>query len=135
MGGRGSSSGFSVDKNGNLKAKYGSQYHMIMQSGNIKFVTKNARSSEPLMETMTPGRVYVTVGGEDLQRITYFDTQNKRVKTIDLDRYHRGMKPHTHHGYEHNEADGPKGASNLTPEEKTMVARVQALWYNHFGRR
>ncbi len=135
MGGRGSSSGFSVDKYGNLKAKYGSQYHVVLQSGNIKFVEKNARDSEPLMETMTPGRVYVTVGGEDLLHITYFDTQNKRAKTIDLKQYHKGIRPHVHHGYEHNENDGPKGAANLTTEEKAMVARVRALWYTHLGRR
>ncbi len=82
------------------------------------------------METMTQGRVYVTVGGNDLLQVIYFDKDNKREKTIDLDHAHRGEKPHTHHGYYHNENDSAKGFANLTPEEKKMVARVRRLWYN-----
>ena len=35
MGGRGASSGISTKGN-----KYGSQYHSVYESGNIKFVTK-----------------------------------------------------------------------------------------------
>ena len=113
---------------------YGSQYHTILQSGNIKFVTKNERDSETLMETMTTGRVYVNVGGDQLLSVTYFDTKNKRTKVIDLSHPHNGQQPHVHHGYLHNENDGPKGAANLTPKEKRMVERVRKLWYNHIGK-
>lgn len=130
MGGRGASSG--VSDKGN---PYGSEYKTVLSSGNIKFVEKNTRDSEPLFETMTRGRVYVRVGGKDLLQISYYDNQNKRVKTIDIDHSHQKMKPHTHHGYEHNEGDGPKGAANLTPKEKRMVDRVEKIWYNHIGRR
>lgn len=130
MGGRGASSGIS-DKG----RKYGSEYNTILQEGNIKFVTKSDRTSETLMETMTPGRVYVTVGGKDLLSIMYFDSDNKRVKSIDLDHPHKKMKPHTYHGYIHFENDGPKGAANLTTEEKKMVERVAKLWYNHLKKK
>ncbi|MBR0411075.1 MAG: hypothetical protein IJI25_08755 [Eubacterium sp.] len=129
MGGRGASSGLSDKGN-----PYGSQYHEIFSDGNIKFVTKNSRQSETLMETMTQGRVYVTVGinkktGDgELLSIIYFDIQNKRIKTIDLNHPHKGMQPHTHHGYRHNENDGSKGASKLTPAEQKMVDRVIDLW-------
>ncbi len=41
------------------------------------------------------------------------------------------MKPHTHHGYEHNENDGKKGAANLTTKEKKMVEKVKKIWYNY----
>ena len=75
MGGRGASSGMSDYGN-----KYGSQYKTLLQSGNIKFVQKNSKTSETLMETMTKGRVYVTVGGNDLLQIVYFDNSMKRVK-------------------------------------------------------
>lgn len=126
MGGRGSSSG--VSDRGN---EYGSQYRPLLQSGNILFVTKNTRNSEPLLETMTRGRVYVTVGGEDLLSISYYDNDNKKRKTIELDHIHKGMKPHTHHGYFHNENDGPKKGARLTTEEKRMVDRVEKIWYNH----
>lgn len=129
MGGRGSSSGMSAKGN-----PYGSQYHTILQSGNIKFVTKNERDSETLMETMTTGRVYVNVGGDQLLSVTYFDTKNKRTKVIDLSHPHKGQQPHVHHGYLHNENDGPKGAANLAPKEKRMVERVRKLWYNHIGK-
>ena len=125
MGGRGASSGMSVKGN-----KYGSQYHAVMKSGNILFVEKNDRNSESLMETMTEGRVYVTVGGNDLLQIIYFDTENKRNKTIDLSHSHKGMEPHVHHGYNHSENDGPKGATKLTAKEKKMVDKVERLWKN-----
>lgn len=128
MGGRGASSGISDKGN-----KYGTQYHTILEDGNIKFVSKNERTSETLMETTTPGRVYVTVGGETLLEIMYFDKNNKRVKSIGLDHPHKGLQPHTHHGYKHNENDSKKGAANLTPDEKKIVERVRNLWYNHLN--
>ena len=131
MGGRGSSSGMSIDKSGNPKNKYGSQYHAILTSGNIKFISKNVRTSETLKETMTKGRVYVTVGGQDLLQVIYFDKNNKRSKTIDLSHPHKGVMPHTHHGYEHNENDSKKGATNLTTKEKKMVEKVKKIWYNY----
>ena len=50
MGGRGASSGISDKGN-----PYESQYRTLYQEGNIKFIKKNSRDSEPLMETMTKG--------------------------------------------------------------------------------
>lgn len=129
MGGRGSSSGISV-----AGKAYGSQYHTLFQSGNIKFVKKNERTSETLMETRTSGRVYVTVGGDELQSVTYFDQKNQRVKTINLDHPHKGEKPHVHHGYFHSENDGQKGATRLNDKEKRMVDRVRKLWNNYLSK-
>lgn len=126
MGGRGASSGTSV------KGKpYGSEFRSILQDGNIKFVKANNGSATAPLETMTRGRVYVTVNAADeLKFISYYDNQNKRTKTIDLTKPHKGILPHTHHGYEHFENDSKKGFANLTTEEKAMVARVRKLWYN-----
>jgi len=141
MGGRGASSGFSYDKNGNPKNKYGTQYHTVYQDGNIRFVQKNDRGSETLMETMTRGRVYVTVGTDDttgkeeLISIVYFDNQNKRVKEINLNHPHEGMRPHVHHGYFHAENDGPKGATRLTAKERKMIDHVKSLWDNYIKSR
>lgn len=129
MGGRGSASGMSDKGN-----SYGSQYHTILKNGNIKFVEANDRKSESLFETQTEGRVYVTVGGQDILRITYYDTENKRTKQIDLDHKHQNMVPHTHHGYYHKENDGPKGATGLQVKEQQMVERVKKIWYNHIKR-
>ncbi|RHP13251.1 hypothetical protein DWZ76_11390 [Clostridium sp. AF35-15] len=129
MGGRGSSSGMSDKDNA-----YASQYHTVLKSGNMKFVAANDRHSESLFETQTKGRVYVTVAGNDLLKITYYDRKNKRTKQIDLNHVHKGMKPHTHHGYNHNENDSAKGASNLTTEEKKMVERAKQIWYNRSKR-
>lgn len=125
MGGRGAR--FGISEKGN---KYGSQYHTLLKSGNIKFVEKNSRDSESLMETRTKGRVYVQVGGNDLISIKYFDKNNKRIKEINLDHSHNGIKPHTHHGYFHNENDSKRGASNPTKEEKAMIERVVRIWQN-----
>lgn len=129
MGGRGASSGMSDHGN-----KYGSQYKTLFQSGNIKFVQKNTRTSETLMETMTKGRVYVIVGGNDLRQIIYFDQGMKRNKAIDLSHTHDGKNPHTHHGYNHSENDSAKGYANLTTEEKKMVERVKRIWYNRHSK-
>nr|DAS85549.1 MAG TPA: hypothetical protein [Caudoviricetes sp.] len=127
MGGRGASSGISE------KGKpYGSQYKTVLSSGNIKFVKAKTDHPESLFETQTNGRIYVTVGGNDLLRITYYDTENKRTKQIDMDHSHVKMIPHTHHGYYHKENDGKKGATGLSVKEKAMVERVKRIWYNHF---
>ena len=58
----------------------------------------------------------------------------KRVKQINLDHTHKGMKLHTHHGYFHNENDSLKGASKLSKEEKAMVERITKLWDNKKGK-
>lgn len=130
MGGRGASSGVSV------KGKtYGSEYTTVYQSGNIKFVKPNEGATTPPMETMTKNRVYVTVDKKgNPKHVTYYDKENKRVKQIDLYPPHKGMSPHTHHGYEHNESDGPKGASNLTTREKKLIERIRKLWYNRLSK-
>ena len=60
MGGRGASSGMShyERKDGTVvENPYGSQYHAVMTAGNVKFVSKNSRQSEPLMaESMFASR-------------------------------------------------------------------------------
>ena len=130
MGGRGASSGVS-----NKGKKYGTEYKTLLKESNIKFVTKNSSNSEVLMETMTKGRVYATVNNKnELSSIIYFDNSNKRKKQIDLLKKHRELKPHTHHGYLHNEKDSPKGASKLTDKEIKMVAKINKLWYNKYSK-
>ena len=130
MGGRGASSGISVNNN-----KYGTQYTTVFSSGNIKFVSKNSRTSESLLETMANDRIYAVVGDRDLIQIVYFDKNNKRFKTIDLKHKHNGMNPHTHHGYYHNENDGDLGGDEPTDEEKKIVEKIKRMWYNHIGGR
>lgn len=83
------------------------------------------------METMTKGRVYVSVNEKDqLKTISYYDKEGKRVKSIDLSHYHQGMKPHVHHGYKHNENDNEKGTTGLTPQERRLVDLVLRVWHN-----
>lgn len=123
MGGRGASSGIS-DKG----KPYGSEYKTLLKSSNIKFVRYNdSIAAKAPMETMTKGRVYVTVNAKDeLANIVYMDNNNKRKKTIDLLHEHDGASPHTHEGYVHDE----NGTHNPTTEEKKMVERVKKIWYN-----
>ena len=126
MGGRGASSGMSV------KGKpYGSEFRTLLKVGNIKFVKAVDGAKKTPMETMTRGRIYVTLNkNNNIKSITYYDVENKRTKQIDLDRPHDKVSPHTHHGYIHNENNSTKGYANLTTEEKKMVARVKRIWYN-----
>jgi len=119
FGGRGASSEIS-DKG----VPYGREYTSVLTSGNIKFVKKNDESASSPLETMTKGRVYVTVTQDDkLKSITYYDNRNKRFKQIDLDHYHKinGSleKPHTQYGYYHN----GKAIISQTKEQK-MIDRV-----------
>ncbi len=127
MGGRGASSGMSISGK-----KYGTEYTTLHTSGNIKFIKYNDSSAaKSPMETMTKGRVYVTVNKDNkLTSIVYFDKVNKRIKQIDLLHAHKTMIPHAHHGYFHNELDGIKGATKLTVEERKMVDRIIYTWYN-----
>lgn len=123
MGGRGASSGKSVKGN-----PYGSQYHTRLEVDNIKFVTKNTRQSEDLMETMTPGRIYVTVGGsDDLLRITFFDENNKRNRVIERDK--RSGVWHVHSGYEHTEYSENHWDS-LNDNDRRILDRVLRAWQN-----
>lgn len=131
MGGRGASSGYSIDKNGNPRAKYGTQYHALFESDNIKFVAKNARQSETLMETMTPGRIYVETGGKDLLRIVMFDAENKRNRVIERDK--RTGKWHVHKGYFHAEK-GKSDHEPMTKADKIIVEKVKRMWYNFHSR-
>lgn len=123
MGGRGASSG--VSGKGNV---YGTQFRTIFESGNFKFVAKVSRRSEPLMETMTPGRVYVETGGHDLLRIVFFDGDNKRNKVIERDK--RTGRWHVHYGYYHTEGGGEKHGP-LSAEEKRYLDSVVLLWNNY----
>ncbi len=128
MGGRGSSSGIS-----DSGKKYGTEYHSVLSSGNIKFLKGNAGSATAPMETMTKGRVYVTLGNDNQPRfVTYYDKSNHRFKQIDVaGRPHiiNGVPtlPHTHKGYNHNE----KGTFNLSPSEQKLVERIIRIWRYH----
>ena len=125
MGGRGASSGMS-DKG----KPYGTEYTTLLTAGNVKFIQATSRNSD-MFETMTRGRVYAEVNAQgELKRIVYFDNALKKSKEIDMRHAHKGMKPHTHHGYEHAENDGPKGAARLTAQEKRLVDRIEKRWYN-----
>lgn len=127
MGGRGSSSGIS-DKG----KKYGTEYHTVYQSGNIKFAKYNdSKSAKTPMETMTKGRLYVTVNDNgELKAITYYDKNNLRSKQIDISgntHFVNGVYtiPHTHKGYNLSE----KGTFALSEKEYKMVDRVKKIWH------
>ncbi|HFI0467125.1 TPA: hypothetical protein ACGOYW_000508 [Streptococcus suis] len=134
MGGRGASSGMSEKDR-----PYGTEYKAVHKFSNIKFITQNDSGSQKTpMETMTRGRVYVLIDKhKDMPKsIVYFDRHNKRKKQIDLDHVHRGMKPHTHHGYKHAEYEiSKKGATNLTRQEHKLLERVNNEWYNYLKKR
>lgn len=124
MGGRGSSTGVSVKGR-----PYGTEYKSLLTSGNIKYIVRLNDNTTAPMETMTSNRVYVTLDSDGNPKyISYYDRENKRKKQIDLDKPHHDILPHTHHGYEHNENDGPKGATRLTDKERRMVDRVEKVW-------
>lgn len=129
MGGRGASSGRYYWRG--KWHTYGDEYKSVLQYRNIKFVKTNEGSTTAPMETMTNGRVYVTVGSDDqLKSITYYTGGGSRRKQIDLSHPHNidgvGEKPHVHIGYKHNEF----GDRKLTKREKKLVDLVINVWNN-----
>lgn len=122
MGGRGASSGISrKDK------PYGSQYKTLLEHENIKFVTNIGKNYEPLMETMTKGRMYAQVGGEDIVRIVQMGENNKRNKVIEKDK--RTGEWHVHRGYLHTE-DSEKLHEPLNSSEQKLLDNVKKIWHN-----
>lgn len=110
---------------------YGTEYKTVYQSGNIKFVKVNSGNTTPPMETMTKGRIYVTVNNKDqIKSITYYDKNNKRYKQIDIDHNHNingnPENPHIHKGYEHDE----NGTFTLSTKEGKLLDKVLKAWYN-----
>ena len=98
---------------------YGSEYRTVYKDGNIKFVKANSGSATAPLETMTKGRVYVTLGsGGELRYISYYDSNNKKFKQIDIAGKPHPVDgayilPHTHKGYIHDE----HGTFALTEDE------------------
>lgn len=130
MGGRGASSGVS-DKG----RTYGTEYKTLYKSGNIKFVQYINGSATSPMETMSNGRVYVTINAKDeIKSISFYDKKNKRYKQVDIGHEHlvgeNKIDPHTHKGYEHEE----KGTYGVSEKEAKMIDRVQKIWYHHLNR-
>lgn len=125
MGGRGASLG-EYHLHGK-QMKYGDEYKTLLKTSNVKFVVrKDGKNATAPRETMTRGRVYVTVDNDEktLLHITYFDNDLKRKKQIDLAHNHKGIMPHTHVGYDHDEG----GTKHLSTEEKAMVDFVRKTW-------
>ena len=129
MGGRGASSGKS-DKG----KTYGTEYRTLLEDGRVKFVEYNdSKSAKAPMETMSKGRIYVTVDNNArLRNLVYFDEHNKRYKQVDIEGHKHtveGQKisPHTHIGYLHDEG----GTRALTTNERATLDKVQKLWENY----
>lgn len=128
MGGRGAASGIS-DKG----KRYGTEFSSLLKVSNIKFVKYNgADNAKDPLETMTKGRVYVTVNDRnEINSINYYGSDGKRVKSINLLHNHKEIKgQHTHEGYFHDE----NGTRNLTAQEKKLVEFVKKKWYNRKGK-
>lgn len=130
MGGRGSSSGVSLDGK-----KYGTEYTTLYQAGNIKFIRYNGGNATSPFETMTKGRVYANVNNQGkVKSVIYFDKNNRRYKQVDIDHPHKidgkWTQPHTHKGYEH----GKKGDRKVTDKEQKMIDRVLKTWHNKNGK-
>ena len=131
MGGRGSSSGASRLKDGTI-IPYGTEFHTLYHSGDIKFVKYNgSKSAKTPQETMTKGRIYVTVNDEGKPKaITFYDENNKRSKQIDLVGYPHKINgewvppPHVHLGYNHDE----NGSRRINSDEQKVIERVNTLW-------
>ncbi len=128
MGGRGAASG-KYRKRG-IDHTYGDEYETVWEYRNIKYVKAIEGAATAPMETMTQGRIYVTVNAQGkLKSITYYSSGSK-YKQIDLDHAHtvdgKGENPHTHVGYVHDES----GTRRPNKREQKMIDRVIKIWQN-----
>lgn len=129
MGGRGASSGISAKGK-----RYGTEYTTLLTKGNIKFIKYNdSKSAKTPMETMTNGRIYVTIGRDGKPKaINTYDEAGKRNKQIDISgKPHKiggeYTLPHVHIGYLHDEG----GTIKITTDDKKLIDRVLKEWDNH----
>ncbi len=49
------------------------------------------------------------------------------MKSVNVDHYRKGLKPHVHRGYYHKEYDPKEQRLALTPEKK-LVAAISKSW-------
>lgn len=122
FGGRGAASGKSDKGN-----DYGTQYKTLLKYGAVKFVKKNSRQSEPLMETMTKNRIYATIGGNNVNAITFFDNKNKRAVVLERDKNKNSW--HKHYGYEHSENSKNKH-DTINKVDKEIIEKIKKIWDN-----
>lgn len=73
------------------------------------------KNYEPLLETMTAGRIYVQVGGQDVIRVIFMNEGNKKCKVIEKDKKRKTW--HVHHGYFHAEESEHKHEP-LSPQDQ-----------------
>lgn len=96
----------------------------------------DSKAAKTPMETMTKGRIYVTVNDDDqLKAITRYDQRNKRYKQIDLTgQAHKisdeKIVPHSHLGYIHDEY----GTQALNDRDKKLVDKVKKIWNNRHSK-
>ena len=122
MGGRGASSGF-YKLNGVGNA-YGDEYESIIAPlGNMKFVSRrDKRALKAPDESMTPGRIYVTLRKSDgkMHSIAFIGGDGKKYKQIDA-RDHKGMGAHVHEG--RSSSDEPR---KLSSKERRLFFQARA---------
>ena len=84
--------------------------------------------SEALMETMTNGRTYVQIGGEEILRIVQMDENNRRNRVIEFDK--KNKQWHVHQGYLHSE-NSENQHDPLSISDVRLLEKVKKIWHNH----
>lgn len=86
-------------------------------------------------DTISSGGGYGYNHNNVIKFISFYDKENKRYKTIDLNgqpHYIDGKKEkeHTHFGYIHDE----QGTKSLSDKEKKLIDRITSVWNNRHGK-
>ena len=100
FGGRGASSG--ISEKGNA---YGTQYKILLEYENIKFVTNAGKNYEALM-----------------------DENNRRNRVIEFDK--KNKQWHVHQGYLHSE-NSENQHDPLSISDVRLLEKVKKIWHNH----
>ena len=121
------------------RAPYGTEFHSVHQSGNIKFVKPNDGATTAPMYTKTKSRIYATLDEND--EVKYITLHGKTWKAMN-EGYNRSRQidikgkkhkidgdptiPHTHFGYHHD-----KGTIKPTKSDQKLMDKVLTEWYNY----
>ena len=122
MGGRGS---FIDVKHDDFSfVENGQKYHTIGVVDKVKIIVKDPKFKESVNQpyfSHSPNSVYATVQDGLLKYITFYGSDHKIVKEIDLQHRHEVVMPHKHPNGNHTVYE------KLTKEENELVDKIKKI--------
>lgn len=104
-------------------------YKTVARDGDMKLVVSTGleKNLKPIEKAHSPNSVYVVLTKElDIKNINVFDGTGNKLKQIDLDHSHNGLKEHVHN-FEKGDKYHPKKGVPLSSEDWELVAKAEKI--------